>query len=70
MIKEVRGASSASIEHYLKGLHFPAGRQKILSHVRQSQSAGAAEASKLLQQLDDKDYESEAEVLEKIETID
>ncbi len=65
------GVSPAVILKHLGGLHFPATRQQIVDHAKKNQEGGDTDrVVSVLNQIDDKEYQSPTEILKEIGEVE
>jgi hypothetical protein len=55
---------------HLSGVHFPAGKQDILDQARQSSAPDSGQVLDVLRQIDDREYDSPAEILKQVGKIE
>ena len=70
MARGVGGRGPANIMKHLSGVHFPAGKQDILDQARQSSAPDSGQVLDVLRQIDDREYDSPAEILKQVGKIE
>ena len=70
MARGVGGRGPANIMEHLKGIHFPASKADIVDHARGTTGPDTQEVLGVLRQIDDRDYNSPAEILKEVGHIE
>ncbi|MHB0977273.1 MAG: DUF2795 domain-containing protein [Candidatus Aquicultorales bacterium] len=63
MTRGVGGHGPANIMKHLKGIHFPASKDAIVSHAQQGPGPDTGDVMDTLNKIPDKQYNSPAEIL-------
>jgi hypothetical protein len=70
MARGVGGIGPANIMKHLKGIHFPADKEKILDIARGNEGPDTADVMGILKQLPERDYGSPAEIMKEVGKIE
>lgn len=70
MTRGVGGRGPANIMSHLKGIDFPASKADILRTARGGQGPDTSTVLDVLQRIDDREYNSPAEVMKQIGSIE
>lgn len=70
MARGVGGRGPANIMQHLKGIDFPASKDDLIDHASMSEGPDTDDVVNVLQQIDDRDYRSPAEVMEQVGRVE
>lgn len=70
MARGVGGRGPANIMQHLKGIDFPASKDDIVDHASMGEGPDTDDVVNVLQQIDDRDYNSPAEVMEQVGRVE
>ncbi|MGE5398863.1 MAG: DUF2795 domain-containing protein [Ignavibacteriales bacterium] len=66
MARGMSGQSPVNITQHLKGLDFPANKNRIISFCRENHSPGNDQVLSILERIPDKNYNSPADVMKEV----
>lgn len=70
MTGDIGGSGPANIMKHLGGLQFPASKQQIIDHAKNTQSPDTDQVITVLRQIDDREYDSPAGIMNQIGKIE
>ena len=70
MARGVGGHGPANIMKHLKGIEVPVEKDDILSHAKQGPGPDTQEVLEILEQIDDKTYNSPTEIMKEVGKVE
>jgi hypothetical protein len=70
MTRGVGGHGPANIMKHLKGMHFPASKDDILNHARSGAGPDTGAVMDVLEQIDNRQYDSPAGIMHEVGKIE
>ena len=70
MTRGVGGQGPANIMKHLGGINFPASKQDIIDYAKNAEGPDTNEVVKVLEQIDDREYDSPAVVMHEVGKIE
>ena len=68
MTRGVGGHGPANIMKHLKGIHFPATKEDILSYAKGGEGPDTKDVVSVLRKIDDGEYDSPADIMKQVGT--
>lgn len=70
MTRGVGGKGPANIMKHMKGIHFPADKRDVVAHARQGEGPDTQAVVAVLDKIEDREYDSPAEILKQVGRIE
>lgn len=70
MTRGVGGQGPANIMKHLGGMSFPASKQDIINHAKNAEGPDTNEVVQILEQIDDREYDSPAGIMHEVGKIE
>lgn len=70
MARGVGGHGPANIMKHMKGIDFPANKEKLIEHAKEAPGPDTQDVVEILEQIADRTYETPAEVMKEVGRVE